>query len=190
VGVIALGSASIRPDSLQVEVLDVLRKSACIFVSLDSDKAGGKAAWQLWLKTFPQALRLPPIKGKDIAEMRLAGVNLRNWLEVGIDYYSQNVAAQVRAEIKPRPLGYENEIASVSTISPDSFPLKEHRTEASDHLARKPQPLERRSTCFECSHFRPAVTSPNPTQARGHCEKRQKGRYGVATACEALTPKQ
>jgi len=40
-------------------------------------------------------------------------------------------------------------------------------------------------TCFDCGHFRPAVNSPNPAHAWGHCEKRDKGRYAVATACEA-----
>jgi hypothetical protein len=48
------------------------------------------------------------------------------------------------------------------------------------------QPQERVLTCHECDHFRPAVNSPNPTQAWGHCKKRDKGRYGVATACEAI----
>jgi hypothetical protein len=47
-------------------------------------------------------------------------------------------------------------------------------------------PPERILTCFECGHYRPAAHSPNPTQAWGHCEKRGRGRYGVATACEAI----
>jgi hypothetical protein len=55
--------------------------------------------------------------------------------------------------------------------------------------APQTNPRERILTCYECGHFRPGVNSPNPTQAWGHCEKRGKGRYGVATACEAiLTP--
>ena len=59
------------------------------------------------------------------------------------------------------------------------------------HPLETPQanPQERILTCYECGHFRPGVNSPNPTQAWGHCKKRGKGRYGVATACEAiLTP--
>lgn len=47
-------------------------------------------------------------------------------------------------------------------------------------------PRERILTCYECGHFRPAVNSPNPTQAWGYCEKRDRGRYGVAMACESI----
>jgi hypothetical protein len=63
--------------------------------------------------------------------------------------------------------------------------VKEHKPEVKDYLARKPQ-AEKHETCFECVHFLPAVDSPNPGQAWGYCEKRKRGRYGVATACEAL----
>jgi hypothetical protein len=45
---------------------------------------------------------------------------------------------------------------------------------------------ERILTCFECVHFRPGVNSPNPSQGWGRCNKKNKGRYGVATACEAV----
>ena len=64
--------------------------------------------------------------------------------------------------------------------------VKEHKAEVIDYFAGKPQaqPKEH-GTCFECTHFRPAVKSLNPTQAWGHCHKRNKGRYGVAKTCEA-----
>jgi hypothetical protein len=64
--------------------------------------------------------------------------------------------------------------------------VKAHKLEAIDYLVRKPQAPERILTCFECGHFQPAVNSPNPTQAWGHCGKRDRGRYGVAMACDAL----
>jgi hypothetical protein len=52
----------------------------------------------------------------------------------------------------------------------------------------KVTPSDHILTCFVCPHFQPN-NGPNPRQAWGHCEKRNKGRYGVATACEAiLTP--
>jgi hypothetical protein len=63
--------------------------------------------------------------------------------------------------------------------------VKEHKPEVLAYLSRPTSP-ERILTCFECGHFRSAVNSPNPTQAFGRCEKRGRGRYGVATACEAI----
>lgn len=65
--------------------------------------------------------------------------------------------------------------------------VKEHKVEAIDFLARKPQTaLPQTLTCYVCGHFRPAISSPNPLQAWGRCEKRKRGRYGVAKTCEAL----
>jgi hypothetical protein len=61
--------------------------------------------------------------------------------------------------------------------------VKEHKPEVLAFLS--PAPPERVLTCYECSHFRPAV-SPNPSQAWGHCEKRNRGRFGAAMACEAI----
>jgi hypothetical protein len=40
-------------------------------------------------------------------------------------------------------------------------------------------------TCVDCSHFE-ANHGPNPRQGWGRCSKRNRGRYGCATACEAL----
>lgn len=43
-------------------------------------------------------------------------------------------------------------------------------------------------TCADCPHFE-ANQGPNPRQGWGRCLKRNKGRYGCATACEkALAP--
>jgi hypothetical protein len=65
--------------------------------------------------------------------------------------------------------------------------VKEHKAEVIDYFALKPQAQSQEHvTCFDCTHFRPAVKSPNPTQAWGHCQKRNKGRYGVAKTCEAF----
>ena len=74
------------------------------------------------------------------------------------------------------------------TVRPLLETVKAHKPDVLAYLC-KPASPERILTCYECGHFRPGVNSPNPTQAWGHCEKRGKGRYGVATACEAiLTP--
>ncbi len=62
-------------------------------------------------------------------------------------------------------------------------PTPDHVPADKQHPASPP---ERILTCFECTHFRPAATSPNPTQAWGLCNKRGRGRYGCAMACEAV----
>jgi hypothetical protein len=64
--------------------------------------------------------------------------------------------------------------------------VKKHKEEAISYLAQKPEAQERILTCYECGHFQPAINSPNPTQAWGHCRKLDRGRYGVAMACDAL----
>lgn len=63
--------------------------------------------------------------------------------------------------------------------------VKEHKPEVLEYLIKPGVPVERVLNCYECGHFRPAV-SPNPTQAWGHCEKRNKGRFGAATGCEYI----
>jgi hypothetical protein len=64
--------------------------------------------------------------------------------------------------------------------------VKEHKAEVMGYLARKPQvPPERILTCGDCPHFE-ANYGPNPRQGWGRCLKRGRGRYGCATACEAV----
>jgi hypothetical protein len=47
-----------------------------------------------------------------------------------------------------------------------------------------PAPQEHVLTCADCHHFE-ANQGPNPLQGWGKCLKRNRGRYGCATACEA-----
>ena len=72
-----------------------------------------------------------------------------------------------------------------SQVRPLLAMVKEHKPEVLAYLIR-PIPPERILNCSDCGHFRHAVNSPNPAQAWGHCEKRNKGRYGVALGCEGL----
>jgi hypothetical protein len=64
--------------------------------------------------------------------------------------------------------------------------VKEYKGRVINYLAQKPGAQERVLTCYECSHFQPAAGSPNRSQAWGYCRKRNRGRFGVATACEAV----
>lgn len=81
VGVIALGSALIRPDE---EISEMLHRAKKIFVSLDSDDTGAKESWQWWLNRFPNAIRWPVILGKDPTAAYLKGLNLKDWVKAGI----------------------------------------------------------------------------------------------------------
>jgi hypothetical protein len=80
-GVISLGSAQTRPDKLTAELLS---GAEIILIALDGDDPGAKEAWLWWPQHFHQARRLPPVKGKDPGEMWKVGVNLSEWLEIGI----------------------------------------------------------------------------------------------------------
>jgi DNA primase len=80
-GVIALGSASSRPD---VHTTELLRNTEQILVALDGDDAGAKNSWQWWPEHFNRARRWPPVSGKDPGEMRQAGIDVRTWVEAGL----------------------------------------------------------------------------------------------------------
>jgi hypothetical protein len=96
VGVIALGNAQARPDK---EAMAALGNCKLILVALDSDNAGAKEAWQWWTKHFSTARRWPPI-AKDPGEMLQQGINLRTWIEVGIDHYQAKIAEPEKEEIE------------------------------------------------------------------------------------------
>jgi DNA primase len=78
---IALGSAQARPDHAAAALLD---QAETILVSLDSDEAGAKAAWQWWAQHYPKAKRWPVIRGKDPTEARQNGLDLRAWILAGL----------------------------------------------------------------------------------------------------------
>ncbi|MEW6262167.1 MAG: primase-helicase zinc-binding domain-containing protein [Thermodesulfobacteriota bacterium] len=82
-GVVALGSASIRPDA---ETAERLKAASIILVALDADQAGIKEAWDWWPRHFPNSRRLPLPKGfgKDPSEAWKRGLNLRDWIKAGL----------------------------------------------------------------------------------------------------------
>ena len=88
---IALGSASNRPDQVAT---DLLQKAETILIALDSDDAGAKQAWQWWAQHFPQSKRWLCIKGKDPSEARQNGLNLRNWIVAGLIGHQELQSAQ------------------------------------------------------------------------------------------------
>lgn len=81
-GVVALGNAQAKPDTATHELL---QNTPLILVALDSDEAGAKASWDFWSTTYGKAVkRWPCLKGKDISDAWLAGLNLRQWLIAGL----------------------------------------------------------------------------------------------------------
>jgi DNA polymerase I-like protein with 3'-5' exonuclease and polymerase domains len=100
VGVIALGSAHIRPDE---ETSHILHHSKKILVSLDSDAAGAKESWQWWINRFPNAIRWPVILGKDPTEAHINNLNLRDWVKVGISFGKRPNPVKAPAIVMKKP---------------------------------------------------------------------------------------
>jgi hypothetical protein len=82
------------------------------------------------------------------------------------------------------------ETPNPSRVTPLLALLKEHKAEVVNYLVQKSKAIDRVLTCYECGHFCPAASSPKPDQAWGYCQKRSRGRYGVAMACEEIIPSQ
>ncbi|WP_237671789.1 hypothetical protein [Syntrophus gentianae] len=82
-GVCALGSVSARPDHIAHEVLN---GADLLLVSLDSDEPGAKESWHFWKDTYGQkAKRWPVPIGKDPTEAHQNGLDIRLWVDAGID---------------------------------------------------------------------------------------------------------
>jgi hypothetical protein len=80
IGVVALGSAQQKPDS---DLHGRLMAAERILCCLDSDQAGGKAAWNHW-RIYPGFNRWPTIKGKDATEQWRAGIPVKAWIQAGL----------------------------------------------------------------------------------------------------------
>ena len=102
VNVLALGSASLRPDA---EAHARLEAAPFILVSLDFDDAGNKAAWEWWTAHYPpEKLRVWPVpEGKDPCEAWRAGWDLRAWIEGGLPPALLPARPNISAAPAPRP---------------------------------------------------------------------------------------
>ena len=83
VNVVALGSASYRPDAATWAKLRTARR---VLISLDYDDAGNKAACQWWEKYLPAGhFKLWPVpEGKDPCDAWRAGWKLSDWVRGGL----------------------------------------------------------------------------------------------------------
>ncbi|MEI7673584.1 MAG: hypothetical protein WCK00_15870, partial [Deltaproteobacteria bacterium] len=108
-GAVALGSATIRPDSFTHDILSSVEN---ILVALDSDDAGAKEAWTWWKENYPNSDRLPVIDGKDPTEAKKNGLPLREWILAGIPDTPSS------AKEIPEILSQENVIVSPKVENP------------------------------------------------------------------------
>jgi DNA primase len=101
-GVVVLGTVTVKPDQ---ELNGLLKRASSILISIDFDEAGARAAWQYWLKTYPNAKRWPTPYGKDPTEAMQKGLNIRAWLEAGLTpgTFTERSQGSAEAIIKPFP---------------------------------------------------------------------------------------
>jgi len=82
-GFIALGSASAKPDT---ETHNIILNADRIFLSLDYDTPGAKAFYKFWPQTYGEkVIRWPTPAGKDAGEAYQQGINIRQWIEAGLE---------------------------------------------------------------------------------------------------------
>ncbi|NLV24012.1 MAG: hypothetical protein GXY54_04420 [Deltaproteobacteria bacterium] len=96
--VVSLGSSSTKPKQ---NAWEVLVKSPCVLVALDSDDAGAKAAaW--WIDTLSTAHRWPVPKGKDPGDYyRDHGGDLRAWVMAGLQRHCPALAMEEKKASPP-----------------------------------------------------------------------------------------
>ena len=81
-GVVALGSASMRPGS---SVFYALQECQRVLVALDYDQAGlGKSGWLWWKENFDSARLWPVPDGKDPGEAWEKGIDIAAWVTAGL----------------------------------------------------------------------------------------------------------
>jgi DNA primase len=80
---IALGSVAKRPDQ---GIHTRLKRAKIILNALDADQAGAKEAWGFWIATYGRKIKRWPVpSGKDPGEAYQAGIDLRAWIEAGLE---------------------------------------------------------------------------------------------------------
>jgi len=83
---IALGGVSNRADK---SLHQSLQKAPIILYALDFDDAG-KKQYMFWRSTYSNLRAWPVPKGKSPGDAFNLGVNLRNWISKGIEFYSKS----------------------------------------------------------------------------------------------------
>lgn len=83
IGVVSLGTAQ---KHLEIETYELLKKTPVILNALDYDKAGNDAVYGWWKKRFsPDNHKHWPVReGKDPGEAYKAGIDIANWIRLGL----------------------------------------------------------------------------------------------------------
>ena len=83
IGIVAMGAAGMKPDNFSHSLL---LKSEKILNALDYDPAGARYSWKFWPATYgPKVKRWPVPIGKDPSDAWHRGLNIRAWIEAGIE---------------------------------------------------------------------------------------------------------
>ncbi len=83
IGVMAMGSAGAKPDQ---NAHMLLMGASLILTALDYDPAGARYAWKFWPETYgKKVIRWPVPVGKDPSDAWQRGLNIRAWIEAGIE---------------------------------------------------------------------------------------------------------
>lgn len=83
IGVIALGSVSMRPDQM---AHDALQRAKRILVCLDSDGPGAKESHRFWPDVYGEKARRWPVPvGKDPSDAWRKGLDIRVWIIAGLE---------------------------------------------------------------------------------------------------------
>jgi len=81
-GIVALGSANLKPDA---KTHEKLIRAEMILNALDYDAAGARYAWKFWPETYgSKVIRWPVPIGKDPSDAWKQGLNVRDWIVAGL----------------------------------------------------------------------------------------------------------
>lgn len=157
---VALGSAQARPDA---ETHALLGQVPVVFLSLDADPAGAKAAWGWWRETYRQVKRWPVPEGKDPTEAHQAGVDLRLWVEAGALNLDLGQAPAATPPAQPA----ENVPDALEDV--EAAPRRGVVIEWPANAAKAEPPQQDNTVlCRDCRDFEPGTG--DPANALGLCQ--------------------
>jgi len=176
-GVIALGSATNRPDD---ETDRALKEAGLILVALDSDEAGAKEAWKWWKAHYLNFKRWLVFRGKDPTEAKQAGLDLRSWVLAGLPGESPSPISAM-AITEPR------EMAEPSTIEPEPEPTTESLQGQATARLEPLQSTQIEKTAKGKGSERRTEFKPFPADWKARFDIETLERPAIMTVCGGLT---